>query len=310
MKLSLDFAFEGFRIIRQRPMVILYWGILALIGNSITMYTFEALAGPALRQMQTMSATSPSTPAEVMAMLSVLGQTLPGYGVMIPIALVMNAVQSCAVFRYVLNDKPWSFGALHFGKDEFRQIGVSVLFFLIVIGMYIATIIAGTVVAGIVAGVLGLVSQALSAVALVISIVAVIAAFFWFVARLSLAPAQSFDQRRINMFGSWALTKNSSIALVVGYVIALVMALLVYMLCLLIYGAVFAVINGGSMDALKQLMQMVQGGTQYLGQPPMIVYMIVVNLLVSPLLMAITLGAPASAYRLLSRNRGGPAGVF
>jgi len=228
-----------------------------------------------------------------------LAKLLPAYALLIPISIVTNSVLSCAVFRAVAG-APGKFGGLRFGMDEIRQIGVSILFFLIVGGLYIVTAVVAGIVSGLVGFGLSAISPALGTAAVIIVAVCVIAVFFWFVARLSLAPAQSFAEGRITMFGSWKLTQGNSVPLVIGYIIALVMATLVALLCLGIFMAGLAILHNGDAMAVGRIMGSARDFGAILGNPAVLTYVVIMNMIVAPLLMAITFGAPASAYRLLS----------
>lgn len=293
-KLPLEFAFEGFRIIRHFPTVILFWGVIALVSYAANATILQGLAGTAVQDLQTASQSQ-----DMAAMMAAFSKLLPAYALLIPISIVINAVLSCAVFRAVAGT-PGGFGGIRVGIDEVRQIGVSILFFLIVTGLYIVAAISAGFVAAIGGFAFSAISKPLGTVAVVIAIFGVALVFFWFVARLSLAPAQSFAERRITMFGSWKLTEGQSVPLIIGYVIALVMAALVALLCLGIFMAGLAILHNGDALAVGRIMNSARDFGAILHNPAVLTYVIIMNLVVTPLLMAITLGAPASAYRLLS----------
>lgn len=304
MKLSVDFAFEGFRIIRQRPQVILFWGVVALLTYTLNLFILQAVAGTALQDMQVASQAK-----DTAAILAAFSKLAPAYAVLIPIGLISNAITACAVFR-ASSGNPGMFGGLRLGADEFRQIGVNILFFLIMLGLYIVVIIVGAVIAALLSAVAMMMSPAIGTVVMVIVIIGVVGVFLWFIARLSLAPAQSFAERRITMFDSWKLTKGNSLTLVIGYIIAGVMAILVALLCLGIFFAGLAILQGGDLMAVSRIMQSARDFGSILTNPAVLTYVVILNLIVLPLLTAIVVGAPAAAYRQLSGNKAGMANVF
>jgi len=304
VKLPLEFAFEGFRIVRQSPSVIPFWGVVALAGYIANTAVMQAMAGNAMQDLE-----AASRGHDMAAMMTALARLLPAYGVLVPLGIVMNAILSCAVFRAV-KGKPGSFGGLRLGLDEVRQFGVAMLFFVIMLALYLAALVAGSVVGGILAVILSALSPALGTVAMALSVVAVIAVFFWFGARLSLAPAQSFAEGRIVMFESWKLTEGNSMALVVGYVIALVMAALVAFLCFGVFMAGLAIVKNGNTSAVGGVMDAVSDLGSLFRDPAVLSYVVLWNVIVAPLLMAITFGAPAAAYRILSRREAGADSVF
>lgn len=298
-KLPLDFAFEGFRIVRQSPIVVPFWGLVALVDYFCGKAILQAMSGHAMQDLQAALQTR-----DFAAMTAALLKLAPAGGVLIPIAIVKNAFLSCAVFR-ALSGNSGPFGGLRMGLDEVRQFGVTILYFLIMLGLYLAVIAAGSIVGGILGLILGPAGMALA-------LAAAIAVFFWFGARLSLAPAQSFFENRIVMLGSWRLTEGNSGALVVGYVIALVMAALVAFLFTGIFMAGLAIVKNGDAQAVGRVMQAVQNADidAIFADPAVLTSVVLWNVAVTPLLMAITLGAPAAAYRRLSDRRSQPESMF
>ncbi|ESQ76383.1 hypothetical protein [Asticcacaulis sp. AC402] len=290
-KLNIDFAFEGFRIIRQKPSAILFWGIILLIFNGGSMYALAALAGDALTGFDPQS-------SDPQAILSLYAKMAPAYAIIMPLAILQHAILSCAVYRGVLGETNSSFGWLRFGGAELRQILLMIIFFFLFIALYIGVVLAATIVGGLVAFALGLVSQNLAFVGIVVGVLVAIGAIFLIMTRLSLFGVQSFDQKKINLFGSWKLTAGNGWALFWGYVIMAIMILLVYLLCMVIFTVVAIVMSGGNFAAMQPIFSGNLNVDMFL-QPLYIAYMLVLNLLVMPLMMALSLGAPAAAYKQL-----------
>ena len=295
MKLSLDFAFEGFRIVRHRPSVVLFWGIVMLVGNALAILLLQSLSGNALQQLSSVGQATP--PSEVFALMAKL---LPGYAAMIPISIVMSAVLWCAVFRIVLDGSNASFGALRFGADELRFCAVVLLFYIIVFFVYIGVVFVGAIVIGILSVAFSAISPLLGGLVAFLAIIGVIVGFIWIVGRLSLALPQSFAQKRIDMFGGWGLAKGNSMQLMVGFVVGIIMALLVCVLCfgIFVFGLILA--NHGDMNAMSQLMVILRNGTNIFSHPSSIAYLCFWNLILSPLMLAIFIGMPAAAYKTLA----------
>src|SRR6185437_172746 len=119
--------------------------------------------------------------------------------------------------------------------------------------------------------------------------------------RLSLCNVQSYDQKRINMFGSWKLTQGGGWALLGGYLVCGIMAIFVMVLCGAIYGAVTLGIYGGDWASLNiWLTQPDMTSLQAYLKPLMIGWLIYSNLFISPLVVALLAGAQAAAYRTLA----------
>lgn len=297
MKLNIDFAFEGFRIIRQKPSLILFWGAVLLFINLISTAALITFAGPSMQALSDMQTAPPSNdPAQALALMQNL---IPIYAVAIPFGIMMQAVLSCAVYRCVLGDKNAGFGFLRLGGAEFLQIGLYILFFLLMIPVVLASIVAGGIVGVVLSAVLGLLSPALAAVGVFAGVILAYGVMFWLMIRLSLAPVQTFDQKKLNLFGSWKLTGGNAWTLFFGYLIMIVMILLVLILCLGIFSAVVIGVSGGDFNAMSQVFGSPMASWEDFSNPIVIVYLLVMNLIVSPLILALSTGAPAAAYKQL-----------
>ena len=297
---SFDFAFEGFRIIRSKPYAVLAWGLLLLVGNAAALYVLTAMAGPALQAMQQMQNAGGEPGAdEVQAMLKLFPPILAGYGVAIPIQLIANAFTNCAAYRAVLGKDDKGPAWLGFGIAELRQIAVAILFSLLMFAGLFAVILAASIVAGVLAAFVG-------AAAAGLGVVAVVVAFFVmavFALRLSLCGVQTFDEGRVNLFGSWKLTEGRFWWLAAGYLFTGVMVLLVYALCFAIFAAFAAVASHGDLKVLEPIFKNNGLSMDMFRKPVMIAYLAVAYGLVAPLVVALTTGAPSAAYRALRGDR-------
>lgn len=288
MPLSMDFAFEGFRIIRERPKLIPFWGLVLLIGNGIITFLMVAIAGPAFEHMSTVvPGVDPQTLVPIYTTLA------KAYGAVLPISLVLQSLVSCAVYRAVWGKADDRFGYLRFGVDEVRQIAVTILFFMV----YVALVFVDCFVAGMIGGLMGAAGQSAALLIAMVGLLAVCVIML----RLSLCTVQSFDRKGIDVFGSWKLTQKQGWALFGGYVVMLVMVLFVVALCIAFYGAVTVAISGGTFATVSQwLLAPDMSSPQAYFRPYMIGWVIVANLLVAPLVVALMSGAQAAAYRTLA----------
>ncbi len=298
MKLSLDFAFEGFRIVRQRPTVLLFWGLLSLIFGGIAMYLTISAGGPSLQDILN-AVNTKDTAAIVAVQTKFISVTL----LSVPFSLIMQALVSNAIFRQVLSGKAGRFGGLGLGKDELRQIVVVVLFQVMTSLLLVACLAVASLIGAALMAVLG---QGGIALALMLGT----GVFLWLVARLSLAPVQSFDQKRINLLGSWELTKGQTSKLLIGYVIALILSVVVYFLCVAILAMCVVAFNGGNVSALNPLQDITGQGAKAFENPVVVTFAVAMNFLVAPLLLAISIGAPAAAYKTLSGKVASAETVF
>jgi hypothetical protein len=239
-----DTAFTGFGIVRHKPFAVLIWvGIqLAIsIGFSAVMVT---QFGPLLQQMAAMNTTTSSDPAQSLALLR---QMAPFYGFLLVFSLIFYPVLFATMNRAVLRPSEDAFGYIRLGADELRQLALVLIYFVLAILAEIAVSIVAAILASVFAAAL---HQPGLVVALILVLVPFVLAALW--VKLSLASAQTFATRKINVFGSWALTKGQFWPMAGTYVIAAILFLIV---SLLGYTIIFAgaAMAGGARDILGDL---------------------------------------------------------
>ncbi len=290
MPLSLDFAFEGFRIIREKPKLVAFWGLVLLIAGGLTQVLWVAIAGPDMERFQ---ALMQSHDANGLTNFMQHAPTRISTAVFatLPIELVVNAILSCAVFRAVWGEKDDRFGYLRVGVDEWRQLAVQVLLLLVSFGLFFAVGIAAVAIGS----AFGNNGQGVSVMVALLVVGLVFVAFAFL--RLSLCTVESYDRKRVTIFGSWKLTARHGWTLLGGYVVAGIMSALVYLLCMIIFSAVASLASGGGLSAGQQGdMTSLQA---YL-KPLTIAGIVYANLVVVPLVVALRFGAVAAAYRTLA----------
>jgi len=276
MALPLDFAFEGFRLIRERPRLVLLWGIVSLFGYGLASMMFVATAGP-LQPVIAAASLHPdsiSDAAEQQLLLVLLS--------VIPIWLLTDAVLACAVCRAGLDGGDDPFGHLRFGARELQVLTV----------MTGSWLLASLVLLSVFSAFMSLrPPPGLTSAGFVLSLLA--AAFVRI--RLSLNVPQSFVQRRVDMFGSIALTRGHFWPLTGGYVMALVMTFVVQYLGQQVIRAVIVVCFGESSTASAADMSSL---TAFF-TPAHTVAIALACGLVMPQVSAIVLAAPLGAWKAL-----------
>ncbi len=278
MGLQLDFAFEGFRLIRARPKLIALWGIVTLFGYGIATLVLVATAGPVLPVLSGAGAHPPDTINEAAAL-----QALTGLLSAAPIWLLTQAVVACAVCRAGLEDGEDPFGYLRFGIREVQVLAVMAVTAMLTFMVTVSVISL--------AGLLGL-GAAFTGVA---SVLGTLAGCFVQV-RLSLNVPQSFVLRRVDLFGSVPLTRGSFWPLAGGYVMAFALACIVDYLGETVIRAVVAVLFGdGAATGIPDMSSLSAFVT-----PAHTVQLAMLLGLVMPQVSAILLGAPLAAWKALS----------
>jgi len=247
-----DAAFVGFRLVREHPRTIALWAVLLTVLSLIVSTLTIKLAGPQLAEFMAMSADDSVSPEQ---MLGVMGGLAPIMGVSLIYSLVLYSVMLAAVNRLVLRPADNRSAYLRLGADELRQAAVLVLVNLLMVGVYMVAVVFSAILiaVGVAAG-----GGAIAALTGLISFVGVACLLLYFAVRLSFASAITFDTGRVSVRQSWVMTKGHVGALLGAYLLAGVMAIIVYLLIMTIVAAIGVIASGGvgSLADLKSLMDL------------------------------------------------------
>ena len=308
----LDAAFSGFRLVRERPKALAYWfvGHLAFVAVS-SLFTVTTM-GPALTKIVALSGTAKADPAQVFALY---GQILPAYGVVMLLWFALYGFMFGAANRAILKPQDDRFGYLRFGADELRQMGLTLVLALVSTGIYLGVglvAILGAGVIGTVAGVVGGATNLVGGQILggVIAVVILICgmAFFW--VRLSLASPLTYATGRINVFGSWSLTRARFWSLAGTYLLTFALLMVVYLVGMLFIGAV-AMAIGINFNGLTQMLMKPDASTLTAFYTPTRIVILVLQAALATLTTPVILCPAIDIYRrIASRPSGATADVF
>jgi hypothetical protein len=302
--LTLDFAFEGFRIIRERPKLILFWAPVLLLSQVISAGILILMAGPEFMAIMDMyNKFGFGVVTDHAAEYANLAQKVtPAFGAGFLVSMFFSAIVLCAVYRAVLGIGDDRYGYLKFGKDELRQIAISFLLlvfaFVVSIVFTIGLIIVGGILVALTQATMGAPAITFGFVSALVSV----AFYLWLVIRLSLVPVQSFDEKRLNFRGSFRLTKGHFWQLLLGYVVTIIMIMLVQILCEIIFVALAVPFLGLDMGGADMRQTFDLSRLESLANPVVAGYMIM-SALRAPLLSALLIGAQAAAYKSLKPAR-------
>lgn len=280
-------ALEGFRIAKERPGII---GVLALLQIFVSLVVIGLLiasAGPQLAELMTMSQdpTGMEEDPEAVAafMAEIFSGMAPAFAAIFVIGLLVQAVQASAIMRVVLRPSEASPGYLRLGGDELRVLVVMVAKSLLftVVGFII----------GIALGIVGALMGAFGVLIAVLGIFAMIGGLIYVAVRLSLAVPQTFAERRIMVFESWAMTQGIFWKVFGCYLLTFVLYVAVLFIGAIASGAItaiFALMTGSSMDpdftslasyfTVAQIVNTLLGavigalGLAIMGSPPAVIY--------------------------------------
>jgi hypothetical protein len=246
-----DAALAGFRLAREKPRTVGVWtlimGVLSFAVSAVAALTF----GDKLTAMAEKLADKSDPQASLAAMSGMwplfLGATL--------YVLVTNAVLLAGINRLVLRPHDSAGAYLRLGADELRQAAAQALLYVVLFGVYVVGIVAAAFVGAIGATIGG---GPLGILLGVIAFIGVLAGLVFLSVRLSFVSTLAFDTRRIDLGASWALTQGRFWPLFGTYVIAMVLAAVVYLLLFVMIaavGALGALAMGGGLASVGDALQ-------------------------------------------------------
>lgn len=242
-------AFEGFRLTREKPLIVVWWTVIYLAVNLVVMALATSLLGSSMTDILAMSANPMA--ADPAAFEAIGPKLLLFEAAALPMLLVMSAVLAAAAYRAVFQPGESSrFGYLKLGADELRLALLYVMLTFIIIGaMMLVSIVVGvllsiiTAVAGGGAG--GAVAGGLAMAA---AVTAMLGALAYFGVRLSLAGPATFVEKKLILRPAWAMTRGHFWPLLGAYFLSWVLAIVVTLLGKAVFTGVGAAL-GGSMGA-------------------------------------------------------------
>lgn len=299
---AMDAALEGFRIAREKPKAMLIWAAASLLISLISSVGMVSLFGGTLNDFMDMSRTSSDDPAAVMAMMGQVGLL---YAFLLPLALLVFAIFTSAVYRTVLRPSDSAFGYLRLGATELRMAVVLVVLFLLGLvvsfaAIFIVALIAGALGVAIgVAGDGGLGAGLAVGALILVAYAGLIFGSLAFWTKLSFAGPMTFAEGRIRIFGSWEATKGHFWPLLGCYVVAGILGIVVSMLGGVIGMAVMLGLGGAGGGDMLALFETMQADYSSIATffTPAIIANLVISSLFSALTYAIFLAPPAVAYR-------------
>jgi len=253
MKLSTDFAFAGFSLVRNKPVTVLVWGLGYTLISLAFLAILIGMAGPAFNELNQLSSAGPEP--DITKFLLLLSQLALPMAIGLPLAIVVGAALVTAIYRAILNPEQSSFAYLNFGMDEVRYIIVSIANAFIILAIYLIALIPfGILIA--IATMIGksLGAPLLSGILVAILVTALIVILIVAISRLTMNLVQTFDAKTIILFKGFDLTKGNVGNYLLGMIIALILTMVVTSLLFVIYIVSMGLVRGGDIVNALQAM--------------------------------------------------------
>lgn len=228
---SVDAAFEGFRIIRDRPGLILAWTgfyLLSLLAMILILL---------LPNLNTLAAVTHGGGERNLDEL--LARFGPWILIDLVIALLLVTVLPGAIFRAVLRPQDRSFAYMRFGADEWRMLG---LYVIVVTLFSVASAVYG-VVAVFALSLSGPIEWLVGGLATIGGLALV----GWLFVRLSLAGPVAVADDKLKIQSAWRLTRGEFWQLVGTLLLSALFYLGVFLLALIVSVLVAKLFGGFSL---------------------------------------------------------------
>ena len=286
-----DAALNGFRVVWEKPIAVAYWAVLQLVVSLALSLFMAQSAGPAFTRL---FATNFRPDADIAATMELARLVTPATVVILPAGLVFYAVIWAAMNRVVFRPGDPTFGYLRLSSDELRQLGLLTL----IVAMAIVATIAISVITSVIVLITTGGAGGSPAMAIPLGYALLLGSLVYFGVRFSLASALTFTTHRIDLFGSWRLTRGRFWPLLGTYLIAFALNLVVRLLTFAIAVAATALVGGG-MAAVGEIFRPNYNSILAVLTPGRIAYLVVFALgtaLGWPVIMT----PPAVIYRALA----------
>lgn len=192
-----DFVFEGFRITRQKPILLFWLGLVYLVTSVAGLFLMLPAFIELMEVLKVVQSGTEMQQAEVMKMMGVYARIA---SVTVPLSLLAMALVYPAVVRAVIEPTEQRFGYLRFGRDEVNT--------LVVILAAVAACFLMTFFAGLVVSLASAAGPAVGALVGLVLFLAVVVGYLWLAVRFSLSIAATVAEKRIAIKEGWAMTKG------------------------------------------------------------------------------------------------------
>ncbi|WP_297801378.1 hypothetical protein [uncultured Brevundimonas sp.] len=236
-----DAAFEGFRLTRREPQMIVSLGLLYFVFTALFLVATYGPMREVMTMVTAMEGGAQPDEAEMMAMMSAYGKIM---GITFVPNLIVGSIMQAAILRAYFRPEDKRYGYIRLGKDEARLTIVNLLITLIVA----AVSMVGFGVVGVLFG-FGMNGFPIVAVIGALLVFPLVAALIWLAVKLSLSVPISFTEGKIGIADSFRVTKGRFWPLL-GMMILTGVLVIVVSILLSIITTPLTLLTGGGIAAL------------------------------------------------------------
>ena len=236
-----DAAFEGFRLTRREPQMIVSLGLLYFVFTALFLVATYGPMREVMTMVTAMEGGAQPDEAEMMAMMSAYGKIM---GITFVPNLIVGSIMQAAILRAYFRPEDKLYGYIRLGKDEARLTIVNLLITLIVA----AVSMVGFGVVGVLFG-FGMNGFPIVAVIGALLVFPLVAALIWLAVKLSLSVPISFTEGKIGIADSFCVTKGRFWPLL-GMMILTGVLVIVVSILLSIITTPLTLLTGGGIAAL------------------------------------------------------------
>ena len=289
-------AMTGFRVVRENPAAVAVWALLQCVGVFVAVGGVVVLIGKPVAELLAVS-QNPDAKPDPQALLSILSRMAPFFLLLVPLGILVSSVIRTAMNRIILRPQDKAFAFLRIGADEWRQFLLGLMVMFTVAGAYVAVLIVIVILAVII----GLLSKTVPALGILLGVAGgfgIAGTAIYVAVRLSLASARTFATGRVDLFGSWDVTRGHFWPILGTYVLSSFLLMVVWSMGYALIFSVAAVTTGLGPTATAMLHPDYASAATYF-TPSAVIYL-GLNAVISALFLPISSTPAPAIYAALT----------
>lgn len=229
-----DAALEGFRLMREHPVVILVWSVIYSLSIGVIGAVMLLVLGPDFIEL----ARKQNILSDVDALGDALAESWPAFILVLLLTVLLTAVMTAGVFRLDLKPVERKSAYLRIGREEFKLVGAN----LILLGLGFAFLVIGFLVTSI-ASLAGPFAGSIAGLAC-------LGVGLYVGVRLALVTPMTFDTGEIALRAGWRLTKGRFWPLLGMIALAVIFYVMIFVLVWIFVFMLGELASGG--DVFKE----------------------------------------------------------